>query len=163
MRPHPLLRFDNSAVQQLGQLDIAVKNTRTVLVGNAQRIPKAARGHQQRGLALALQQRVGGHRCAHLDAGHLLWIHGLTRLQAQQVPDAGDRRVAVLLRVLAQQFVRDQTAIGALAHHIGECAAPVDPELPAVGAIDFHEVSQSEFVKSEKEHHRLAADRAAWS
>ena len=163
MGAHPLLRLHDSAVQQFRQLDVAVKNAGAILISNSQRVPKAACGHQQRGLALALQQGVGGHSGAHLDAGHLLGGHGLTRLQAQQMPDTCHGRVSVLLRVLAEQLVRDQTAIGALAHHVGECAAPVDPELPAVGAIDFHEVSQSEFVSRRKGRHRLAAERAAWS
>jgi hypothetical protein len=50
------------------------------------------------------------------------------------VADAGDRRVAVLLGVVAEQLVRDQPAVGAFAHHVGEGAATVDPELPAVAS-----------------------------
>ena len=54
MRAHTLLGFKHRAVQQLGQHDAPVKQAWAVLVGNAQRIPKAARGHQQSGFALAL-------------------------------------------------------------------------------------------------------------
>jgi hypothetical protein len=68
LRAHALVRLDHLAVQQLGQHDVAVEQARPVLVGDAQRIAKAARGDQQRGLALALQQRVGGDRGAHLHA-----------------------------------------------------------------------------------------------
>ena len=72
VRAHALLGLDHGAVEQLGQHDVAVEQARPVLVGDAQRIAKAARGDQQRRLALALQQRVGGHRGAHLHARHLL-------------------------------------------------------------------------------------------
>jgi hypothetical protein len=64
-------------------------------------------------LALALEQRVGGHRGAHLHALDLLGRDGLARRQAQQPADALDRGVAVLLGVLGQQLVRVQAAVGA--------------------------------------------------
>ena len=57
--------------------------------------------------------------------------------------NAGDRRIAVLLRVVAKQLVRDQHAIGPAAHHVGERAAPVNPELPALDAVFFHGGPQS--------------------
>jgi hypothetical protein len=110
---------------------VAVEQPRAVLVGDAQRIAKAARGDQQRGLALALQQRVGGDRGAHLHAVDHVGAYRLAGLQAQQVADAGHGRVAVLLGVFGQQLVRDQRAVGPLGHHVGEGAAAVDPELPA--------------------------------
>ena len=131
VRTAALPGFDHRAVQQFRQHDVAVKDTGPVLVRNAQCVPKTLGGHQQRRFALALQQRVGGHRGPHLHAGHLLRRNRLTGLQTQQVPDAGHSCVAVLLGVLAQQFVRDQRAIRSAPHHVGECAATVNPELPA--------------------------------
>ena len=53
------------------------------------------------------------------------------RGNAQQAPNAGDRRVVVLLRVIGQQLVRHQRAVGLARDDIGESAAAVDPELPA--------------------------------
>jgi hypothetical protein len=108
LRADALLGLDHAAVQQLRQHDAPVEQARAVLVGDAQRVAKAARGDQQRGLALALQQRVGGDRGAHLHALDLFRRHRLAGQQAQQVADAGDRRVAVLLGVVAEQLVRDQ-------------------------------------------------------
>ena len=59
-------------------------------------------------------------------------VIGSSALQAEQVADAGDRRVAVLLGVLRQQLVRvTSVPSGALADDVGEGAAAVDPELPA--------------------------------
>ena len=126
-----LLRLDHPLVQQFGQHDVAVKQAWPVLVGDAQRVAKTPGGHQQRGLALAFQQRVGGHGGAHLHAGHLIGRDGFTRPQAQQVPDARHGRIPVLLRVFAQQLVRGEGAIRPAGHDVGEGATAVDPELPA--------------------------------
>ena len=105
---HPLSGFNHLAVKQLGQHNVAVKQARAVLVGNAQGIAKSLGSDQQGALTLALQQGVGGHGGAHLHALHLGRQHGLTRLEAQQVTDTGHCRVAVLLGVFRQQFVGDQ-------------------------------------------------------
>jgi hypothetical protein len=62
-------------------------------------------------------------------AGRMAWAG----LQAQQAANALDRRVAVLLGVLAQQLQRLQLRRRApAADHVGEGAAAVDPELPAL-------------------------------
>ena len=129
---HAFMRFDDLLVQQLGQHNVAVKQTRAVLVGNAQGIAKALCGDQQGGLAFALQQRIGGHRRAHLHAGHLVGRNDLTGLQAQQVANARHGRVFVVLGVVRQQLVGHQAGVGALGHDVRESAATVNPELPFV-------------------------------
>jgi hypothetical protein len=101
-----------SLVQQLGQHDVAVEQARPVLVGDAQRVAEAARDGQHGRFALALQQRVGGDRGAHLDRFDQACGNGLARRQAQQVADAGDGGVAVLLRVLGQQLVGHEAPSG---------------------------------------------------
>ncbi len=60
-------------------------------------------------------------------------VAGLAR-QPEQVADALERRVLIPLRVLRQQLVGDQGAVGPARHDVGECAAAVDPELPAAVA-----------------------------
>ena len=55
----------------------------------------------------------------------------LIRRDAQQAPDACHRRVAVLLRIVRQQFQRVQHALGCTADDVGERSAAIDPELPA--------------------------------
>ena len=116
---------------------MAVKQAWPVLIRNAQRITKAARGDQQRGFALALQQRVGGHGGAHLHALNQRGRDRLARFEPQQMPDAGHRSVAVLLGVLGQELVRDErkrpVKVGPFGNDVGECAAPVNPELPPFG------------------------------
>ena len=126
-----LLGFDHTAVQQLGQHDVAVEQARAILVRDAQRIAKALRRDQQRRLSLALQQRVGRHGRPHLHALDRCGRHRLARLQPQQVPDSGDGGVLVLFGVLRQQLVGEQPAPRLPGHDVGERAAAVDPELPA--------------------------------
>ena len=129
---HALLRLDHAAVEQFRQHDSAVEKARPVLIGDAQRVPKTARGDQQRGLALALQQRVGGDRRAHLHAFDQVGGNDVAALQSQQVTNARDCRVAVLLRVLRQQLVRDDFAIRLAPHHVGKRTTTIHPELPAL-------------------------------
>ena len=50
--------LDHLRIEQLGQLDVPIEQPWPILVGDAQRVAEAARGHQQRLLALAFQQRV---------------------------------------------------------------------------------------------------------
>ena len=46
LRRHALLCFHHFAVKQLGQHNVPIKQTRSVLIGNAQCIAKAACGDQ---------------------------------------------------------------------------------------------------------------------
>jgi hypothetical protein len=120
-------------VQQLGQHDAAVEQARTRLVGDAQRVAEAPRGDEHGAVALALEQRVGGHRGAHLHAFRPLGRDRLAGRQAEQAPDALDRGVGVVLGVVGQQLERAQIALGRAADDVGEGAAAVDPELPGSG------------------------------
>ena len=52
-----------------------------------------------------------------------------------------DRGVVVALGILGQQLVRDQRAVGAARHDVGEGAAAVDPELPAGAGPAFRHYS----------------------
>ena len=162
MRAHAFIRLHHRLVQEFGQDNLPVKQSGAVLVGNAQGIGKACRGHQQCGLALALQQRVGGHGGAHLYAlDHFGRDRGAGR-QAQQLPNAGDCRIAVLLGVFGQQLECDQAAIRALADHVSERAATVNPKLPARQGCLGGVGREGRFVhifNFQKE----AAARAAWS
>ena len=157
-RTNTLLRFHYRAVEQFGQHDAALKQAGPVLVGNPQRVAKAARGHQQCRLALALQQRIGGNRGSHLDTIDQLRGDGLMGRKPQQMANAGHRGILVLLRVVAQQLVCHQATIGAFSDHVGEGAATVDPELPTAGAGGTCCVGHGLRVA-----HSEVAARAAWS
>ena len=131
VRADALVDFDHLAVEQFGQHDMAREDLRPVLVGDAQRVAKTLRDEQHRALALALQQRVGGDRGAHLHRFDALGRNRRAGGDAEQMADAGERRVAVMLRVFGQQLVRDDAAVGPARDDIGEGAAAIDPELPA--------------------------------
>ncbi len=63
----PLLDLDRARVELLGQDDVAGEDVGPVLVGDAQRVAEAAGDREHGGRALALEQRVGRDRGAHLD------------------------------------------------------------------------------------------------
>jgi hypothetical protein len=59
------------------------------------------------------------------------------------MPDAGDRRIAVLFRAIGQQLVRNERAIRPPGNDVGKGAAAVDPELPALHvSLPFNEIFQ---------------------
>ncbi len=81
-------------VQHLGKLDIQGKNIRAVLISYSQRIGQTCRRDQHGGIALAFQQRIGGHCGTHLDG-----FDG-GRLPAEQGADSGHGCVIVSARIL---------------------------------------------------------------
>jgi hypothetical protein len=119
--------FRHAAVEQLGQPDPARENVGTVLVADPERVAKAAGRHQQRGLALALEQRVGRDRRAETHAEY-----------RRAVPDALEQRlhpvqcgIPRVTRVAGQDLVRVQRAVGAPADDVRERTPPVYREAPA--------------------------------
>ena len=67
VRAHALVDLDDAGIELLGLYDVLREYARARLVADLERIAKAARGHEQRALAPALEQRIGGDRCPHLD------------------------------------------------------------------------------------------------
>ncbi len=108
VRAGALVGLDDPGIKQLRQHDLAFEQARPVLVGDAQRIAKPARDDEHRRLALALEQRIGRHRGTHLDRGDAFGRDRCTGGDAEQVADTGDRGVAILLRIVRQQLVRDE-------------------------------------------------------
>ena len=108
-RPHDLalgvdafVGLDHPRVEQLGQDDVGVEQARPVLVGDPQGVAKAAGDDEQRRLALALEQRVGRHRRAHLHALDQRRRHRRVGRQAEQASNALDGRIAVLAGIFAR-------------------------------------------------------------
>ena len=141
--------LDHPRVQQLRQHDAPIEQPRPVLVRDAERVAKAAGDAEHGPLALPFEQRVGRHRRAHLDRVDALDRQRVAGRDAEQVADAGHRRVAVMAGVLRQQLVRHQAAVRPPPDDVGEGTAPVDPELPAI-----HRTRAG---------HSDVAARAAWS
>ena len=128
--PVPASDLDDALVEQLRQLDVQLEQVRPGLVADAQRVGESP-GHQQDDtLALALEQRVGRNRGAHLHAQHLLGRDGGVRRDPHQIPDPLQGRVRVTLRRLRQQLMGVIAALGVPCDHVRERAATIDPELP---------------------------------
>ena len=128
----PLVRLDDAVVEDLGEQDAAVEDARPVLVGDAQRVAEAPGDDQDGGLALPLQQGVGGDGGAEPDRADLADRDVLAGLEAEQLPDAGHRGVGIGGRVVREQLAGHQAPVRAAGHDVGERAAPVDPEFPAL-------------------------------
>src|SRR5213080_2367347 len=94
---------------------------------------KAARDEQHGALALALEQRVGGDRGAHLHRVDRARRYRLALVQVQDLPDPGEGRIAVAPGILGQQLVRGDRAVRPTGDDVGEGAAAIDPELPTAG------------------------------
>ncbi len=129
VRADAFVDLDHFFVEHRRQLDAAHEEFGTMLIGDAQRVGEAARGHEDRAVAFALEQRVGGDRGAH--------AHGVDEFDGQrgggcyveQFADALDRRVLVE-RAFREQLVGEEGAVGSSRHDVRERTAAIDPELP---------------------------------
>ena len=126
-----LIDFHHFAVQHFRQDDMPVENARPVLVGDAQRIAKAARDEQDRALSFALEQGIGRDGRPHLDGLDVRGGNRRARRHAEQLADALDRGVCIAIGVVRQELVREQGAVGAARDNVGKRAAAIYPELPA--------------------------------
>ena len=61
-----------------------------------------------------------------------------------------DRCIGVLLGIFTEQLVDDARAFGSLAKHVGDGAAPVNPELPALVPFFSMSCPEEKKVKSSK-------------
>jgi hypothetical protein len=75
--------------------------------------------------ALSFEQGVRRHRRTHLDGFN-------SGISGHDAPNALGGGVGVLAGVLRQQLSSLNTTIRAQRHHVGECSAPINPELPFI-------------------------------
>ena len=85
---HALVDLDDALVEQLRQDDLLGEDVGPRLVADPQRIAKAVGDEEERAVALALEQRVGGDRGAHLDGADRAGRDRRAGRQAEQVADA---------------------------------------------------------------------------
>ncbi len=123
--------LDHAFVHQARQHDVADEQLRAVLIGDAQRVAKAAGDEEHGPLATTFEQRIGRHRRAHLDGLDRGARYRRVRAKPEQFTNAMHRRVAVTLRVFGQQLVGHQLPVWPAGDDVGEGTAAVDPELPA--------------------------------
>ena len=101
------------------------------LVADAKRVAETTIDHEQGPVALALQKGVGRDRGTHLDGVDP--ADGSAGRNAEKLANACDGGVPVMLRVVGEQLVGDEGAVGTAGDDVGEGPAAVDPELPAGG------------------------------
>ena len=131
VRTDALLHFHHLAVEQFGQDDLTRENLRPVLVGDPERVAKAPGDEQHGALARAFQQRIGGHGRAHMHRGNGFGRDRRPVRDTEHMPNAGERGVAVVVRIVREQFVRGDRAVRPACDNVGERAAAIDPEVPA--------------------------------
>ena len=129
-RTDALLHLDDLRIQKFGQHDVPVENSRPVLIGDAQRVAKAARDEEHGAFALALQERVGGDRGTHFHDLDALAGYGRAGGDCEQLAYSGDRGIAVAAGIFGKELVGDDAPVRAKGDDIGKSAAAVDPELP---------------------------------
>ena len=93
--PDPFSGADDTAIEHLRFDNPQSKNLGPRLRADFKLVFEPSRDDQNRGIALALQQRVGGDRRPHFDACDVSgWDCGV-RCKAEEVPDALQRRIGV--------------------------------------------------------------------
>ena len=133
-----LVHLKHRAVQHLRQLDVQRKQVGSGLITDAQGVGESPGDDQQRALATALQQGIGGHGGAHFDRGDTLagqraMRAGLDAGLSKNIFDALNRRILILPGIFRQQFMSNYLTVGPPRHHIGKSATAVDPEFPFIG------------------------------
>ena len=126
---HALVDLDDVGVELLGLDDVAREYFGARLIADFERVAKAARRHQQRPLAFALQQRVGRDGRAHLHHADGAGGDRRARREAEMVADRLHGGVAIG-GVFRQEFARVQPPSRVAADDVGERAAAIDPEIP---------------------------------
>jgi hypothetical protein len=126
--------FRDALIKHVGLDDVAGENLRPRLIADLQRVAETFRDEEECTVALALQQRVGRDRSAHLHGADPARRDGIAALKAKKIADALHGGVGIGLRVFRQQLVRGERTIRCAADNVGEGAAAIDPEIPAAGA-----------------------------
>ena len=131
VRQNALVDFDHAGIELLRLEDVSRENLWPRLIADLQRIAESLGRHQKGALALPLEQRVGRHRRAHFHEADRSGGNLGAGAQAEQVADRlhGGIRIG---GAFGEQFAHMQLAEGVAADDIGECAAPIDPEIPAL-------------------------------
>ena len=133
-RPHdravggqPLGGLDDAGIERGRPHDVEGEQVRPRLVPDQQAVGEAFGGDEQGAGAAALQQRIGGDRGAHLDRLDTRGGKGRARGGSKNPPHGFDSGVLIGRRG-RQQLQRELRSVVGPADHVGEGAAPIDPE-----------------------------------
>ena len=124
---NPLPRFDHAGGQLMRLYNVPREDIGPRLIPDLQQVAEALGQHHRGRRALALQQRIGGHRCAHLHGRDIP-----ATILGEDRANSLNRCVVVTAGVLGQQLARQQAAVRRTCNYIGKRAAAIDPEMPAI-------------------------------
>ena len=122
--------FDDARIELLRLDDIAGEDVRARLIADLQRVAKPLGRHQQRALAAALEQCIGGDRGAHLDDADRPFRDRRAGRETQVIADRLHRGVGVG-GAFRKELSRVKPTLRIAADDVGEGAAAIDPEIPA--------------------------------
>ena len=134
VHPDPLGDLDHGVIEGRLLDDVTREDVGPALPSDPQNVSETGGDGQDRRRALAFQQSVGRDRRAHphrLDQA----VRQRPRTRAQHAPHPLHGRIGIVFGVLGEQLGGLDHAIRPARHHVGEGAAPVDPEAPA-GVVD---------------------------
>ncbi len=129
---HAFVDFHDRRVEQFGLHDLLGKDVGSGLITDRQRIFEAACGDEQRPLALALQQRIGGDGRSHFNSADQFGRNRLPSFDLQQLANALHGSIAIGFGIFRKDLVGHKCPIRLAPNDIGKCAAAVDPEIPLV-------------------------------
>ncbi len=161
---HALVGLDDAAVQHLRLDDALGEYVGARLRADLQLVLEPAGDDQQRRIALALEQRVGGDGRSHLHGADAVRWDRCPGGHVEEQPDGLQRRVVVGAGVLRQKLAGEDAAVGCACNDVGEGAAAVDPEVPlVVGRLPGHPHPLEDFRRSRQlSGGSTAVNRAPW-
>ena len=128
--PHALRHLDHARIEHRWLLNLPREDLGPRLIADLERVAETLAHQQQKRIAFALEQRVGGDGRAHPHAGDGMRWQWAPARRPDDVGDTGNSRIRIGLRVLRQQLVGNQPAVRRARHDVGESAAAIDEELP---------------------------------
>ena len=118
--------LDDAAVEHFRQLDVEREDVGPLLRADPDRVLQARRRDEHRRFAAPLEQRVRADRRAHPDRDG-----GVRRRRCiEKMLDAGQRRVAVTVRIVRQQLDGAERPVRRDRNDVGERPAAIDQKLP---------------------------------
>ena len=131
---HAFGDFGDGGMRRRDAVEPSREEVGAVLIADGERVAEAARYGEQGRFALAFEEGIGRDGAPHADREG-----GKCALAcAGQLADRTHRGVAGARGVFAQIFGGDDAAVGAARDHIGEGAAAVDPDVPALVSLSGH-------------------------
>ena len=140
--------FDDRLVEHRRQRDREIEQPGPRLCTDPQHVAEAPVCDERSASALAFEQRVRRHRCAHPYRMDTSGRDRVSLRDIQHILDSRDCRILVAFGIFAQQFACHEPAIRCHTDQIREGAAAIDPESPGCIIFSHSTVSRALVSKS---------------